>query len=610
MFTRILKGDKIPLARLNRGDYFGEQALLGEAFRSRNANVETIEETTLICIEEKYFLPQQEVKEKLKAMGYQQSLNALSVASGFFKSIESLVSQIPNPTIIEMKKNEPIFRIGDQADNVYVILDGKVKLLILDRITKRFNTRILEKGHIFGELGVLKNKLRAGSAVAYTDLRLLSIEGKNFKDYLASNPQVNEIIANLMQTYHIPLAGLVEQYSELDPTLGTSITNIYKMDDGRVIISTNFLLLNSFTMMVTKSPEGKGYQYKKGSYEVELHFVDKKLTLIKALGLSEDLPIYCRILLNNADIEEAELVDFETTGEIKSKHFFTKEKSEVVCPCMSVTKHQLQQQIDQGNRTLEALSAATGVCTVCRSCERRILHILGRGDWLSARMVKLEANTPSTRSYLLISGNGPFKPFKPGQHVTIQAKIDNAYLERPYIISGSDQRGNLRITIEREAKGFFTEWLFDRAPEEFEVNVTHPFGKFYVNPDDHVPAVCFAEGIGITPFITFAKALAYRKGTKRLHIVYSAPQEENFLFTSEFKDVMAKMPTCTIYYKETQRDGSLTDEEIRTIVSAYPNADVYLCGQQGFVDFVEKSLHKIPCNPNKIHSEKIVHAGG
>ena len=67
---------KIPLARLNEGDYFGEQSLLGQGAKTRSASIETLSETELVRIEAKTIIPlwekNKELTATLKKIGHEQ----------------------------------------------------------------------------------------------------------------------------------------------------------------------------------------------------------------------------------------------------------------------------------------------------------------------------------------------------------------------------------------------------------------------------------------------------------------------------------------------------------------------------------------------------------
>ncbi len=54
--------------------------------------------------------------------------------------------------------------------------------------------------------------------------------------------------------------------------------------------------------------------------------------------------------------------------------------AEVICPCSGTTKEKIQQLIDKGSDSLEAISAATGACSGCGSCDVLVMEILAENS--------------------------------------------------------------------------------------------------------------------------------------------------------------------------------------------------------------------------------------
>lgn len=615
VFTYDMHGNKVPLARLNEGDYFGELALLGMAQRSRNANIETIIETTLIKIKAEQVFSilniDASLKKKLQTSWYQQALTSLSLTTKYFNELEKLISEIKEPETIEFNNDELIFNIGDQSDNVYLILKGEVKLLIPDSSTKNMAKLILHKGHLFGEMGILNNKPRAATAVANSNVHMLVINGKFFREFISKNSELKQLLSKLQQVYKIPLKANVEQYVGNGKDTGPTITNIYRMDDGRTIISSNILTQDICTFSTVNTTGEKQFKFEKGANKLELSVVDNKITGIKAYGVWDELPTLCQILLEARTLQEDIFKNFEITGKIITpKRLDTHEESEIVCECLSVTKKQLQEQINKGIDTLEGLSNATGACTSCKGCQYRILQMLGKGGWISGVMKKIRANNDYINSYNIRTIDKSFDTFKPGQHLIIQIKVGNNWIERPYSISDLLKNGELRITIKKEPKGFFTPWLFEEESNEIDINIMGPQGDFILNLNDPCETLCFAGGIGITPFITFAKALSFHNSNKKMHIIYCALAQKDFIFMDEFNEIANNIPNFSIFYRGDDKYGLITNEEIIEAARNTHEADIYICGPEGFVQLVENTLSSAHFDRRKIYIEKFVHAGG
>lgn len=608
VFTINLQKQKIPLARLSAGDYFGEQALLGEANKTRNASIETMENTILIKIKSKYIFSilsdTRIVKTKLQKKGIDQAIHALSSTLNIYADIKPIINLFEKKSIKEFRKNEIIFHAGEEADNVYLILKGKVQLVFSGDDKSNLKTLIIHSGHLFGELGIIENKLRQATAIAYNNIRLLAIDGESFKKHHHENKRLQELMAVLKSTYQLPMRGTIEQYVSSNENIGSTITNILKMDDGRLIISVSSF--NFFKMEVTNQAPTENYKH----IINDQHFIELKtrygyLVAIDACGSWEDLlPIVCRNLIDKDFIPENLLKTFAQSGELLLEDIDT----EVICNCMSVTRKSLQNLIDSGISDIDTLSRKTGACTICQSCRPRILEMLGENPWVSATMETAINHNDKVRSYLIKPINSQFKKYLAGQHTIIQVKVKDNWIERNYTISNINEL--LRVTIKKETGGLFTEWLFNEAPEHFSINAMQPMGNFILKSDNDFPAICFAGGIGITPFIAYANELLTNTSTKRMHILYSVRTENDILFKADFDKISQFLSSITINYRITSKEGRLTEKDIMDTLSNFSNPDIYICGPQSFVKLITEILSKIKFNQSKIHTEIFLHAGG
>ena len=313
---------KIPLKQLVKGDYFGEQAILGKTNQMRNSTVEATSKLSLIKINGKYFSQSintdQQLKARLEMEKYKQELHIMSQSTGVHNSkIESILEKIERPTILEFRNSEYIFKAGDKSDNVYMILQGKVKLLVPDKNNGSFAKLLLNRGQLFGELGVIKDAPRRATAIAQSNLKLLSIDGSYFKTDVSVTADFITMVSTLQQIYQLPMRGTVEQYIGNLPELGSAIINIYKLDDGRTIHSSKVMKEDIFTMAIVDSPCEDRFQYSDGDNHLEIETTGKRLVGIKAYGHWDTLPGMCRILLDNEALTESDLVLFQTTGKLK-----------------------------------------------------------------------------------------------------------------------------------------------------------------------------------------------------------------------------------------------------------------------------------------------------
>jgi CRP-like cAMP-binding protein/sugar phosphate isomerase/epimerase len=78
--------------------------------------------------------------------------------------------------------DEDIFAEGDPGDGVYLILDGKVRIVTLGPDFHEIVLGDLEAGHIFGEMALIDDKPRSASAVPLSPCRLVFMSRKKFED--------------------------------------------------------------------------------------------------------------------------------------------------------------------------------------------------------------------------------------------------------------------------------------------------------------------------------------------------------------------------------------------------------------------------------------------
>ena len=87
------------------------------------------------------------------------------------------------------QKNDIIFCEFEPGDNFYLIQSGRVEITkIIDNIEKTID--ILNPGEIFGEMAILEDAPRSGSAVALDQVKVLEFNRENFEILMMGNPQI------------------------------------------------------------------------------------------------------------------------------------------------------------------------------------------------------------------------------------------------------------------------------------------------------------------------------------------------------------------------------------------------------------------------------------
>ena len=88
---------------------------------------------------------------------------------------------------IHIGKHRPVYISGDQADKIYFIESGQIKLLMLSPEGKECLLAIHTTGEVFGELCLANSEVRQESAIAMEDTVLRTIPCETFFRHLSSN---------------------------------------------------------------------------------------------------------------------------------------------------------------------------------------------------------------------------------------------------------------------------------------------------------------------------------------------------------------------------------------------------------------------------------------
>ncbi len=93
---------------------------------------------------------------------------------------------------------EFIFWDGDAPDWLYIIEEGKVKVVKHSSLGKEFIIAFFDPGEMFGEVAVFENKPYPASAQAVAETKVVGIKRDEFLSFLANRPQVALRIINVL----------------------------------------------------------------------------------------------------------------------------------------------------------------------------------------------------------------------------------------------------------------------------------------------------------------------------------------------------------------------------------------------------------------------------
>ncbi|HEX2544179.1 MAG TPA: (2Fe-2S)-binding protein [Ramlibacter sp.] len=282
----------------------------------------------------------------------------------------------------------------------------------------------------------------------------------------------------------------------------------------------------------------------------------------------------------------------------------------MACLCAGVSHAELQEAISaDGEATLESLGATLGCGVQCGSCIPALKEALGQEAWYPAvataraitRASELEGMERLIYKVdLALAGDRPYPVVLPGQHIVLRAQTEAGPVERTYTVVSQDVDGRrLTIAVRRKPEGVMTPWLLaDEAPVR-AIEVSAPGGPGLSTRGTR-SVVFFAAGVGVTPAVAMASALG-ASGT--MHLDYSVREVDDAAFLPRFEARRKERPGFSYSVRETARNGTIEERDVREIVAAYEQAKFYICGPQGYVDLVHRALRRARVEPARIHVE-------
>jgi CRP/FNR family cyclic AMP-dependent transcriptional regulator len=154
---------------------------------------------------------------------------AATVSTAMLRSVPLFASISEEPlrlltTVVTRRsvtRSTIIMAAGDPTDSLYIILSGRLKVMMSDEDGKEVILSILGPGEFFGEMGLIDDAPRSASVVAIEPCELLVISRRDFKKCLVENAEMSMAV----------MRGLVRRLREADRKIGSlALLDVY----GRV----------------------------------------------------------------------------------------------------------------------------------------------------------------------------------------------------------------------------------------------------------------------------------------------------------------------------------------------------------------------------------------
>ncbi|MCF8009472.1 MAG: Crp/Fnr family transcriptional regulator [Halanaerobiales bacterium] len=166
------------------------------------------------------------------------NLKKYDLFSNLNKEQEKYINSFLNKKTYRADTN--IFIEGDHSDGIYLIEDGEV---VIYRVTEKGSEKIfkiMKKGEIFGEMGVIDQKPRSASARSRKDCTLLKINNQGYLKILSNN----NIAINLIKIFTKRLRKADQEiqmlsFSKTKVRIKNLLTKLANQNNGKLVYENN-----------------------------------------------------------------------------------------------------------------------------------------------------------------------------------------------------------------------------------------------------------------------------------------------------------------------------------------------------------------------------------
>jgi ferredoxin-NADP reductase/MOSC domain-containing protein YiiM len=230
------------------------------------------------------------------------------------------------------------------------------------------------------------------------------------------------------------------------------------------------------------------------------------------------------------------------------------------------------------------------------------------------RVADAVTETATVRSLLLEPEDGArLTPHRPGQFVPVRVRAgEQGTLVRSYSLSAPGDGRRLRVSVKREGRA--SAYLHDHVGRGAVLEVGAPRGDFVLGADPRRPVVLLSAGIGVTPVLAMLAELAARPDPPPVTWIHVARSGAEHALAAEARELLAGLPAATVHVCFTRpaagdrvgvdfdAPGRLGRDGLAALAPA-AEADVFLCGPQGFMDAARADLAALGVDEGQIRTE-------
>ena len=273
---------------------------------------------------------------------------------------------------------------------------------------------------------------------------------------------------------------------------------------------------------------------------------------------------------------------------------------------MSIKVKGFLQDVGGASRVTEARRAAIRNASSVPDPKDHIREVadLLHPDPMPLKVTEIRQTSPYSKTFRFETEDGHIPVFQCGQYVSFRLKIGDSELTRPYTISSApyEARGErpfFEITVRRNRPYFVPDWLFENVKVGDVLEGALPFGTFYWEPlRDSRDIVALAGGVGITPFYSMAKEIAFgRMQGCKLTILYGSVKQDDIVLNNELEAIEASCPDVRVVHVLSDEPDWPGEKGFisREIIEKYsaPDCTYMFCGPYPMYTFVSRTMEEM-----------------
>ena len=222
------------------------------------------------------------------------------------------------------------------------------------------------------------------------------------------------------------------------------------------------------------------------------------------------------------------------------------------------------------------------------------------GKWQIATVKAIKVETPRVKSFRLELPM--WMPHCPGQHYVVRLTAPDGYrAQRSYSIASSPlDEGEIELTIDRLDDGEVSPYFHDVLVEGDQVEVRGPFASYFIWRGES-PALLIGGGSGIAPLMSMLRHRRRTGADTEMRLVYSVRNADDVIYADELGDETTLTFTGT---PPEGWDGHVGRIDAGMLPAADPEATVYICGSNGFVESATALALEAGYRSDRIRTER------